>query len=221
VEVDAAGAATPSSTERLHAQALALLDRHGVLTREAVMGEGIEGGFAGVYPVLRALEESGRIRRGYFVDGLGAAQFALPGAVDRLRSVREPESSAPRVDLLAASDPAQAYGAALAWPRRGDADRRPFQRAAGAYVALIDGVPVVYLERGGKSLTTFPAADDPVLLGPALGALRALLADGRLRELVIGKVDGDDVGPGSPWRDRLVAAGFSAGYRGLALRAAP
>src|SRR6185503_3182331 len=85
--VEAPGTAT---TERLHAQSLALLERHGVLTREAVAGEGIEGGFAGVYPILRALEEAGRIRRGYFVDGLGAAQFALAGALERLRSLREP-----------------------------------------------------------------------------------------------------------------------------------
>jgi len=214
----AAGSLAPTSTERLHAQALALLDRHGVLTREAVMGEGIEGGFAGVYPVLRAMEEAGRIRRGYFVDGLGAAQFALAGAIDRLRGLREPEAGAPRVDLLAAADPAQPYGAALAWPRRGEADRRPFQRAAGAYVALVDGVPVVYLERGGKSLATFPAGDDPERLVPALGALRVVDRDGRMRELVLSRVDGEELGPGSPWRDRLVAAGFTAGYRGLALR---
>ncbi len=210
----------PGTTERLHAQALALLDRHGVVTREAVVGEGIEGGFAGVYPVLRALEEAGRIRRGYFVDGLGAAQFALPGAVDRLRALREPEATAPRVDLMAAADPAQPYGAALPWPRRGDDDRRPFQRAAGAYVVLVDGVPVCYLERGGRSLATFPAADELDRLALALRALQALVSDGRLRELVLAKVDGAGVEPGSPWRDRLLAAGFSAGYRGLALRPA-
>jgi ATP-dependent Lhr-like helicase len=214
------GVTVPSATQRLHALALALLDRHGVLTREAVIAEGVEGGFAGIYPVLRALEESGRIRRGYFVDGLGAAQFALAGAIDRLRAVRDPEAAAPRLDLLAAADPAQPYGAALAWPRRDASDRRPFQRAAGAYVALVDGIPVLYLERGGRGLVTFPAADDPERLGPALAALRMLLADGRLRELVVSRVDGEPVGPASRWRDRLAAGGFAAGYRGMALRAA-
>ena len=109
-------------TERMHALALALLERHGVLTREAVAAEAVAGGFSAVYPVLRAMEEAGRIRRGYFVDGLGAAQFAQAGALDRLRAVREPAgasgSAEPRIHLLAAADPANPYGAALAWPRR-------------------------------------------------------------------------------------------------------
>ena len=210
--------ATPGATERLHALALVLLDRHGVLTREAVMSEGVEGGFAGVYPVLRALEEAGRIRRGYFVDGLGAAQFALSGAIDRLRAAREPDAERPRVDLLAAADPAQPYGAALPWPRRGDDDRRPFQRAAGAYVVLVDGAAVLYLERGGKGLATFPAADDGERAAPALAALTGLLGDGRLRELVISRADGAALAPEHPWRARLVDAGFVPGYRGMALR---
>ncbi len=210
--------AVPSATARLHALALALLDRHGVLTREAVMGEGVEGGFAAVYPVLRALEEAGRIRRGYFVDGLGAAQFALAGAIDRLRAVREPDPERSRVDLLAAADPAQPYGAALAWPRRGDDDRRPFQRAAGAHVVMVDGAAVLYVERGGKGLATFPAADDPERAAPALAALGGLLGEGRLRELVVTRVDGVPLGPEHPWRARLVEAGFVPGYRGLALR---
>ena len=206
------------ATERLHAQALALLDRHGVLTREAVMGEGVDGGFAGVYPVLRALEEAGRIRRGYFVDGLGAAQFALAGALDRLRATREPDAEQRRVDLLAAADPAQPYGAALPWPRRGDDDRRPFQRAAGAYVVLVDGAAVLYVERGGKGLATFPAADEAERAALALAALGGLLGEGRLRELVLARVDGAPLGPEHPWRARLLDAGFVPGYRGLALR---
>jgi ATP-dependent Lhr-like helicase len=206
------------ATTRLHALALALLDRYGILTREAVMSEGVEGGFASVYPVLRALEEAGRIRRGYFVDGLGAAQFALAGAIDRLRAVREPEPGHPRVDLLAAADPAQPYGAALPWPRRGDDDRRPFQRAAGAYVILVDGVAVLYVERGGKGLGTFPAADDPARAALAVAALGGLLGDGRLRELVLARVDGAPLAPEHPWRARLVDAGFVPGYRGMALR---
>ena len=218
---DIGEAPTPAAsvaTQRLHALARALLERHGIVTREAVMAESVEGGFAAVYPVLRALEESGRIRRGYFIDGLGAAQFALAGAIDRLRASRDGEGSAPRIDLLAAADPAQPYGAALAWPRRDDADRRPFQRAAGAYVVLVDGAPVLYLERGGSGLVTFPAAADAERLSRALAALRVLVVDGRLRELVVSKVDGEPVGPTGAWRDRLVAAGFVPGYRGMALR---
>ena len=117
---------TGTPTERLHAQSLALLERYGVLTREAVAAEGLDGGFSAVYPVLRALEDAGRIRRGYFVDGLGAAQFALPGALDRLRSARDAaeRADAAEVLVLAAADPANPYGAALSWPRR-DAQRPP------------------------------------------------------------------------------------------------
>jgi ATP-dependent Lhr-like helicase len=206
-------------TERIHAQALALLERHGVLTREAVASEGLEGGFSGVYPVLRALEEAGRIRRGYFVDGLGAAQFALAGALDRLRAVRDGEegSTAPAVHVLAAADPANPYGAALAWPRRGEDDRRPFQRAAGAYVVLVDGICVLYLERGGSTLQTLAAGDEPDAAEPALRGLATLVTGGRLRELIIRKVDGVAIAE-SPWRARLLDAGFSAGYRGLTLR---
>ena len=208
-------------TERLHALALALLERHGVLTREAVAAEAVAGGFSAVYPVLRAMEEAGRIRRGYFVDGLGAAQFAQAGALDRLRAVRDAAgASGPgeaRVHLLAAADPANAYGAALAWPRRGDDDRRPLPRAAGAYAILVDGQAALYLERGGSGLQTFAAADDPITGALALRALGTLVADGRVRELVIAKVDGQPVA-GSPWRERLLDAGFVPGYRGLALR---
>jgi len=221
------GAGDPSRTERLHAQTLALLERHGVLTREAVAAEPVEGGFSAVYPILRLLEEGGRVRRGYFVDGLGAAQFALPGAVDRLRAMREPRGAAPGsggplVHLLAAADPANPYGAALPWPRRGGADRRPLARAAGAYVVLVDGEAALYLERGARSLATLPAVDGPdgpEVLRTALGALGALLADGRLRELVIARVDGEPVAD-SARRDALLRAGFAPGYRGLALRPA-
>ena len=228
VEVDglndiSAFAAPPSRTERVHAQALVLLERHGVLTREAVAGEAVDGGFSAIYPVLRAMEEAGRIRRGYFVDGLGAAQFALPGAVDRLRALRDqPGELAGEhgrvVHLLAAADPANPYGAALAWPRRSESDRRPFQRAAGAYVVLVDGAAVVYMDRGGTSLQTLPAADEPETLAAALRALGDLVADGRTRELVISRVDGNPVAS-SEAREALLAAGFVAGYRGYALRA--
>ena len=214
-------AATPSSpTERLHQLALALLDRHGVLVRESVMAEGLEGGFSAVYPMLRALEEAGRIRRGYFVAGLGAAQFALAGALDRLRSVRELEAAtgdAPDVHLLAAADPANPYGAAIPWPRRGETDKRPFQRAAGAYVVLVDGLAALYLDRGGSSLQTLPAFDDPATASAALAALRGLLADGSRRELVVSRVDGEPAGR-SPWYETLMRGGFIQGYRGLVMR---
>ena len=211
--------APATATERFHAQSLALLERHGVLTREAVATEGIDGGFAAVYPVLRAMEDAGRIRRGYFVDGLGAAQFALAGALDRLRAVREPAdpATAGTVHLLAAADPANPYGAALAWPRRGETDRRPLQRAAGAYVVLVDGVAALYLERGGATIQTLPEADDPAVAVTAARAFGALVEDGRVRELVIRKVDGEDVAV-SRFRPVLLDAGFVAGYRGLALR---
>jgi ATP-dependent Lhr-like helicase len=209
-----------SPTERAHQLALALLDRHGVLVREAVMAEGLEGGFSAIYPMLRALEEAGRIRRGYFVAGLGAAQFALAGALDRLRAVREPESARgddPVVHLLAAADPASPYGAALAWPRRSDADKRPFQRAAGAYVVLVDGVAALYLDRGGTWLQTLPAFDDTAVGQAALGALAQLLNDGARRELVIAKVDGEPAGR-SPHYESMLKSGFIQGYRGLVLR---
>jgi ATP-dependent Lhr-like helicase len=121
------------------------------------------------------------------------------------------------VRLLAAADPANPYGAALPWPRRGDDDRRPFQRAAGAYVALVDGEAVLYLDRGGTSLQLLPAGDDPELLALALTSLEDLVADGRVRELVISKVDGEPIAT-SRWREALQGAGFVPGYRGHALR---
>ena len=150
--------------------------------------EGVDGGFAAVYPVLRALEEAGRIRRGYFVEGLGAAQFALAGAIDRLRGgTRGPTDRRRRrvVHLLAAADPANPYGAALPWPRRGDDDRRPFQRAAGAYVVLVDG------SRRSTSSAAAGAPDPPGLRrarpsrGGARGASRGSSATAGIRELVV------------------------------------
>ncbi|HET9559299.1 MAG TPA: DEAD/DEAH box helicase, partial [Actinomycetota bacterium] len=138
----------PTDPEAAHARAQQLLERYGVLTREAALGEGAEGGFAGVYPVLKALEDRGQVRRGYFVAGLGGAQFALPGAEDRLRAGRDGDGPV----TLAAADPAQPYGAALGWP---ETKGRP-SRSAGAYVVLVDGEPAVFCERGAKSLVTFP-----------------------------------------------------------------
>jgi ATP-dependent Lhr-like helicase len=192
-------AVTP--TARAHALAVALLDRHGILTREAVRGEGHAGGFAGVYPVLKAMEESGRVRRGYFVEGLGGAQFALPGAVDRLRARRDPEGSSPAVVVLAATDPANPYGVALPWPVKGP------QRAAGAYVVLLDGLPALYLERGGKGLVALRACDG-TWEEDAVRAVTELVEDGRFRRLALERFD-DELVP------VLRAEGFVPSPRGL------
>jgi ATP-dependent Lhr-like helicase len=200
---------SPSATEAAHTRALQLLDRHGVVTREAVLAEGTPGGFASVYGVLKAMEESGKVRRGYFVAGLGAAQFALPGAVDRLRGLREaPEGSAALA--LGATDPAQPYGAALPWP---EGPGRP-ARAAGAFVVLASGALVAYLERGARSLLTFSGDDDD----PAwMDALVALAKDGRMRRIQLQRIDGLAAHE-SPWAGHLRERGFVEGYRGLTLR---
>jgi len=209
-----------SATERSHATAIALLERHGVVTREAVLAEGIAGGFASVYPVLKAMEEAGRARRGYFVEGLGAAQFALPGAVDRLRNERLAETAEPpHIVVLAAGDPAQPYGAALPWPRRDENERLPLQRVPGAYVILVDGAPALYIERGGRGLLTLPAFDDGEVAGAALSALPRLLAPaGPMRELRLERVDRLPVAESS-LADALRERGFRATYRSWLLRA--
>ena len=200
-----------SDTEAGLARAVQLLDRYGVVTREAARAEGQPGGFAGVYPVLKALEERGEVRRGYFVAGLGAAQFALPGAVDRLRAARSDESGPgpPAVMALAATDPAQPYGSVLAWPA---SEGRPV-RAAGAHVVLIDGRPAVELERGGRSLVTFPAAEDPAWIEALIG----LAKDGRVPRLEIARANGRPINE-TPWADPLTAAGLKPGYKGLTWR---
>ena len=217
------GQAAPSGTEIAHARAMALLERYGVLTREAALGEGIIVEFAGVYPVLKALEERGAVRRGYFVAGLGAAQFAVPGAVDRLRSAREPRrtdplggkdgrggADAPDLVVLAATDPAQPYGASLPWP---PTDGRP-ARAAGALVVLADGEAAAYVEKGGRSLLTFPAA---IVDGRWPDALAAVVRTGRRRSFELAKIDGSPARE-SPHADALRSAGFADGYKGLVLR---
>jgi ATP-dependent Lhr-like helicase len=208
----ASAAPAPTPTEAAHAQAIQLLERHGVLTREIVVAEGVVGGYASVYGVLKVLEERGQTRRGYFVTGLGAAQFALPGAVDRLRSYREPadERAEVRPLVLAATDPAQPYGAALAWP---DTDGRP-ARTATALVVLHDGVPAVWFDRASHHVVVFPRAR---LHAAWATALADLVTTGRERSVEVRKVDGgpvpDDVA------GMLRAAGFVDGYRGLVRRA--
>jgi ATP-dependent Lhr-like helicase len=198
----------PTETEAAHARAQQLLERYGVLTREAALGEGAEGGFAGVYPVLKALEDRGQVRRGYFVSGLGGAQFALPGAVDRLRAGRDGEGAV----LLAAADPAQPFGAALGWP---DTNGRP-SRSAGAYVVIVDGELAIFCERGAKSLVTFPRTLE---LDHWPEALQSLAKDGKVRALEIARVDGDPLAESPEVAQRLKDAGFTDGYKGLTFRA--
>jgi len=185
-----------------------------------VVAERIPGGFAGVYPVLKAMEDSGRCRRGYFVDGLGGAQFAVPGAVDRLRSLTDPPSS-PQTQVLAAADPANPYGAALSWPDRtaaGSTGERPGHRPgrkAGAVVILVDGELVLYVERGGRTLLTF--TDHPDRLARAADALALAARDGALGRLAVEKADGETVFD-SPLARALTEAGFRPTARGLRLR---
>ncbi len=200
----------PTATETAHARALQLLERYGVLTREAALGEGAEGGFAGVYPVLKALEERGQVRRGYFVAGLGAAQFAVPGAVDRLRGERTEVDEAPIV--LAATDPAQPFGAAIPWPA---SEGRP-SRAAGALVVLAGAEALAYLERGAHKVLRFPAAADDDRWADALGQL---VDTGRFRSLEIRAVDNVAVHEAVPEiRDALQRAGFQQAYKGWSRR---
>jgi len=233
------------TTRRTHALAEALLDRHGVVTRGAVMAERAPGGFAAVYTVLKAFEEAGRVRRGYFVEGLGAAQFAAPGAVDRMRALAavapatdEPLWQTPvpggwdvsrqrkrrdeaRAVVLAATDPANPYGAALPWPEREGSDgdkaggHKP-ARKAGALVVLVDGAVVLYVERGGRTLLSF--SDDEAALPPAVDALALAVRDGALGKMTVTKADGE-AALTSPLGVALENAGFRPTPRGLRLRA--
>jgi ATP-dependent helicase Lhr and Lhr-like helicase len=238
----------PSQEPRARRRALAelLLERYGVLTREHVLAEGLAGGFSSVYGALTELETLGVCRRGYFVEGLGGAQFALPGAVERLRAGRSDRHEATLV--LAAIDPAQPYGAVLPWPRREGQARRP-ARVAGAYVVLVNHNPVLYVERGGRGIVTLTSERAPageVLLAsrhspvvadkrgsrvtplasgsratPLMLALRAL-ADavrvGRLEAIALERVDGEPA-IGSQLEPALVELGFRQGPRKLTLRA--
>ncbi|MBP2369982.1 ATP-dependent Lhr-like helicase [Pseudonocardia parietis] len=280
----------PDPTRRAHAAAEAFLERHGVLTRGALGTERVSGGFAGVYKVLRAMEESGRCRRGYVVEGLGAAQFAVPGAIDRVRAMAGPDGPVPsgrhgaptgsgedpgadepgadrsadpvpdpyagvpddlrrpttfpgsgagRYDefdggagrsphtprdawrslsrvVLAAADPAQPYGAALAWPETvGETKHRP-GRKAGALVTLVDGTPALYVERGGKSLLSFTSDHDELRAGAE--ALAGAVHEGWLGSLAVERADGQD-SLASELSVVLTEAGFRVTPKGLRLRA--
>jgi ATP-dependent helicase Lhr and Lhr-like helicase len=199
---------------RRRAVAELLLERYGVLTREQVLAEGIPGGFSGIYAELSQLETLGVARRGYFIEGLGGAQFALPGAVERLRSLPDKDG---KPLVLAAVDPAQPFGAVLPWPARArDESRRP-ARVAGAYVVLSGGEPIVYLERGGRGLQTLVALDDQ-RLEPALTALVDEVRRGRIKRLALEKVDGAPA-TSSQIASTLSALGFQEGPRRLTLSA--
>ena len=199
----------PAPRERARALAETLLDRHGVVTRAAVLGEGIPGGFSAVYGELRLMEEAGLAQRGYFVEGLGGAQFAVTTAVERLRDVREADPVAPPV-VLAAVDPANPYGAALPWPEAS----RKLARIAGAWVVLAGGKPALYVEKGGRGLVTI----EPDLLEPAIAALAGLVESGRVRRLAPERVDGEPI-VGTEAERLLLDHGFLQGHRKLVLRA--
>jgi ATP-dependent Lhr-like helicase len=191
-----------------------LLERQGIVTRDGVRGEGIRGGYGAVYGELRALETLGVCRRGYFVEGLGGAQFALPGAVERLRELRSASrGDAPEARVLAAADPAQPYGAALPWPRRAGARAA---RVVGASVVLLDGRAALYVERGGRSLVPL-LEPDPAWLRPALEALVAHVRAGGAKRLAVERFDGGPVVE-SEVLGLLTEAGFLAGPRRAVLR---
>jgi ATP-dependent Lhr-like helicase len=199
-----------NATRRSHALAEQLLQRHGVLTRGALAGERVPGGFAAIYPVLKAMEESGRCRRGYFVEGLGGAQFAFGAAVDRMRSFVDDDT--PVVQVLAATDPANPYGASLRWPdTAGDTGHRA-GRKAGALVVLVDGRIALYLEKGGRSLLSFSEEDE--IVERAVAALGSVASDGRLGRLSIERADGAPVQE-TRFGDALARAGFRLTSRGL------
>ncbi|OLC53606.1 MAG: hypothetical protein AUH85_13890 [Chloroflexi bacterium 13_1_40CM_4_68_4] len=236
-----------TATERLAARVRQLLDRHGVITREVVQAEEIDGGFAAVYGVLRAMEDAGRVRRGYFVAGRGAAQFALPGAVDRLRATREPDDE-PKVVTIAATDPANPYGAALSWPKQRSTDdeeqgqeegtvpgvRRPM-RTAGALVILIDGALTAWLARdrpsssgtravpwGERALLTFMPSEEIDAARTRTLIARALAAEAARAQgapFFIDEVDGQPIDE-SQMAEPLRDAGFARTPRGYLRRSA-
>jgi ATP-dependent helicase Lhr and Lhr-like helicase len=200
------------AADRLAYDIFAQLDRYGVVTRGSVLTENAEGGFGTAYRALSSLEESGQCRRGYFVEGLGAAQFALTGAVDRLRT-HQGEPATPRAVVLAACDPANPYGAALPWPER--EGHRP-GRKAGALVVLVDGALIFYVERGGRTLLSF--SEDSAQLAPAAAALARSVQQGLLGKLTVERADGGHIFGSVHVSEALQDAGFRMTPQGLRLR---
>ena len=193
----------PLAEERARAVADQLLERHGVVTRDAVLAEGIPGGFSGLYPVFSAMEDTGRVRRGYFIEGRGGAQFGLPGAVDRLRSSDSLSVTLP------ATDPANPYGTALPWP---ESERCKPARRVGAHVVMDGGELVAYIESRGRRVTTFTHDPSPVLLAEAVTGLAE-----RLGRLTLAEIDGAPAGT-TPAGALLLEGSFAVGYRGLTHR---
>jgi ATP-dependent Lhr-like helicase len=230
VEARRAQGAEPTPTARAAALAHQLLARHGVVSRGAVAAEGIPGGFSAVYPVLRHLEEAGRIRRGYFVGGVGAMQFALPAALDGVRAAREPAEEAQAV-TLAATDPANPWGAALDWPPLPDNQPiagvgRPVRpaRAVGSLVILVDGAPALWTSPTyglGLVLAWFPEEEEE-RARVGLAVARAILALARERQLRLEGVRIELVNGGGaaahPLAEWLKRAGFVPSGSGLLLR---
>jgi len=217
-------------TARTLATAEVLLDRYGILTRGSVVAEEVEGGFSAMYRVLAAAEDTGAVRRGYFVEHLGAAQFASAGAVDRLRALSRPVGDdraqrSPGGVLLPATDPANPYGGALPWPERAEGGHRP-GRKAGALVALVEGELACYLERGGRTVLTF--APEGVDTGPdpaALATTASLLVDsvmrGSIEKFLVTTIDGAPaLTSDHPLVEALLAAGFHRAPQGLRVRRA-
>ena len=198
----------PAPGPRVRAQAELMLERYGIVTRETVLAEGVPGGFSSLYGELSNLEMLGTARRGYFVEGLGGAQFALAGAVERLRGLPQRAND---YLVLAATDPAQPYGASLAWPKRSEG-RRP-ARTHGAYVLLRDGEPVVYVERGGKGIVRLVELEGETLV-EAVSRLAEAASSKLIPKLGIERVDGEPV-IGSGLEAQIIAAGFSRQPRRL------
>jgi ATP-dependent Lhr-like helicase len=223
-----------TTTEHSHALALQLLNRYGVLLRESVAAENVPGGFSAVYDVLKALEESGRIRRGYFVGGLGATQFALPAAVDLLRQLRtEPPAEKPEFVQLAATDPANPYGSVLHWPdlpvmdEDSESAPRILTRAVYAEVILRNGQLVAWLKRGNPNLLVFLPAEEPERSQVAAGLAHFLCTRGQQRMhagshegVLITTINGQPVAAHSMARF-LMDAGFHPGPLGMHLRRIP
>jgi ATP-dependent Lhr-like helicase len=235
--VDASRVSTASATEWTTAIANQLLARHGVVTRETTVHEPVTGGFSNVYQVLKAMEDAGRVRRGYFVSGLGAAQFAMPAAIDLLRSLRDPSETFKGV-VLSATDPASPYGSLLKWPARawsdeiaqlqvrdegasGDGGRGP-TRTAGSLVILVDGFAAGYLRRGERELLLFMPSAEPTrsratqAVARALAAMSASREEGR-RGMLLADIDGVPAST-HPAARCFVDAGFIQTAMGLQLR---
>lgn len=204
-------------TQRAHARAVTLLERHGLVTREVATLEPMQGGFSAVYKVLRAMEDSGKIRRGYFVDGLGGAQFASPGAVDRLRAVKNDEHDRDVV-VLSAIDPANPFGWLLPWPYRDPDNKTGPRRVPGASVVLVNGQLALFVDKGGKRMVSFPAADDAEVASMAARALAVVAKRQRGKLLRIETIDGEPART-SELAETLRGASFTSDPRGLVLEA--